>query len=68
MLRMPFALLLAGVSDVAAPAGWADEAGSATSPSRDAFLGIWEGIDPLDGSTVRLMITVVDGGKVLELS
>lgn len=68
MLRMMLALLLAGALVVAAPASRAEEAGGATAPSRDAFLGIWEGIDPLDGSTVRLVITDVDGGGVLELS
>lgn len=35
-------------------------------PDRHAFLGLWEGINPLDGSTVQLSITDVEGDGVLD--
>jgi hypothetical protein len=34
---------------------------------RQAFLGIWEGVDPLDGSTVMASITDVRNDGVLEM-
>ena len=67
MIRMLLGAALAGVLVVAAQPVRA-ESGSRTAPDPQAFLGIWEGIDPLDGSTVRMVITNVGGGAVLELS
>jgi hypothetical protein len=32
------------------------------------FLGLWEGVDPLDGSTVEVSLTDVEGDGVLELT
>lgn len=62
MIRMLFGAALVGtLLGAAQPA-------RATAPDPQVFLGIWEGIDPLDGSTVRLVITNIDGGAVLELS
>ncbi len=62
MMRMLLgAALLGALLGAAQPA-------RATAPAPQAFLGIWEGIDPLDGSTVRLVITNIDGGAALELS
>jgi hypothetical protein len=45
---------------------------SATAQSSDrpqgrGFLGLWEGIDPLDGSTVQLSISNVDNDDILEI-
>jgi hypothetical protein len=38
--------------------------------SRDAsdFLGLWQGVDPLDGSPVRLSLSDVNGDGTLELT
>lgn len=33
-----------------------------------AFLGFWEGIDPLDGSTVQVSLSDIDRDGVLELN
>ena len=67
MIRRLLGAALAGVLVIAAQPVRA-ESGSGTAPDPQAFLGIWEGIDPLDGSTVRMVITNVGGGAVLELS
>lgn len=32
------------------------------------FLGLWQGVDPLDGSPVRLSLSDIDGDGVLELT
>lgn len=32
-----------------------------------AFLGFWEGVDPLDGSTAQLSISDIEGDGVLEI-
>src|SRR5262245_38316171 len=32
------------------------------------FMGLWQGVDPLDGSTVRVSLTDVDDDGILELS
>ena len=32
------------------------------------FMGLWQGVDPLDGSTVRLSLTDVNDDGILELS
>jgi hypothetical protein len=68
MIRMLFSAALAGALVIAAQPILATESGSQGLPDPQAFLGIWEGIDPLDGSTVRMVITDVGGGPALELS
>jgi hypothetical protein len=35
---------------------------------RQVFLGFWEGVDPLDGSTAQASISDIEGDGVLELS
>jgi hypothetical protein len=34
----------------------------------DNFLGFWEGVDPLDGSPVRMSVSDIDDDDVLELT
>jgi hypothetical protein len=34
---------------------------------RQAFLGFWESVDPLDGSTVQVSISDIEGDGILEL-
>jgi len=41
------------------------EARAAGARRADGFLGLWAGVDPLDGSPVRVSLTDVDGDGVL---
>jgi hypothetical protein len=40
---------------------------SASDDDVRAFLGFWEGVDPLDGSTVQVSISDIEGDGILEL-
>jgi hypothetical protein len=42
-------------------------AGEGAHRSQSAFLGFWEGIDPLDGSSVQLSISNVDRDGTLDI-
>jgi hypothetical protein len=65
-LRSPvFWLVVAGclVAAGLVPASTGHGRGQHDAPS---FLGLWVGIDPLDGSPVRLSLTDIDGDGVLD--
>jgi len=62
---LPFAIALA-LASTAFPGSAA--AFDVHARHRQAFLGFWEGVDPLDGSTVQASISGIEGDGVLELS
>jgi hypothetical protein len=59
-------LVLAAMMATAATA--ASAAAPASSVRIDAYLGLWEGVDALDGSLVRLSLSDVNEDGVLELT
>ena len=60
--RTVISTFLAGLTGLALSATVA--AGSPNAANGKFFLGFWEGVDPLDGSTVQLSLTDVDGDGV----
>jgi hypothetical protein len=66
--RASGALLLAAAVALAALPARAAEPDAAGGAGRQAFLGLWEGVDPLDGSLVYLSITDLERHGVLELA
>jgi hypothetical protein len=63
--RLPYiAYGLAAMMALASPVA---AAGPQELADRQAFLGIWEGVDPLDGSTVMASITDVGNDGILEM-
>jgi hypothetical protein len=61
------ATVFAGVVAMAALSAQAAEPNSRVRSDRQAFLGLWEGIDPLDGSTVHFSITDIERDGDLEM-
>ena len=59
---------LVATSMTAAAAFAATATAPAASVRVDAYLGLWEGVDPLDGSTVRLSLSDVNDDGILELT
>jgi hypothetical protein len=68
VLRLRFtATAFAGAIAMAALSAQAVEPNSRGRSDRQTFLGLWEGVDPLDGSLVYLSITDLERDGVLEL-
>src|SRR5262245_60005914 len=66
MAALLFSLSLAGVAWVAQTN---TDLGKGPGPEQGKnFLGLWEGVDSLDGSPVRLSVTDLDDDGVLELT
>ena len=61
------AFAFAAVAAMAALPARAAEPDAPGGSGRQAFLGLWEGVDPLDGSLVYLSITDLERDGVLEL-
>jgi hypothetical protein len=61
------ATVFAGVVAMAALSAQAAEPNSRGRSDRQAFLGLWEGIDLLDGSTVHFSITDIERDGDLEM-
>src|SRR3712207_1582821 len=61
------ATVFAGVVAMAALSAQAAEPNSRGRSDGQAFLGLWEGIDPMDGSTVHFSITDLERDGVLEM-
>ena len=64
--RSLFTLAVAALADVS----MTNAVAFAAPPSSrlDAFLGLWEGVDPLDGSLVQLSLTDVNEDGTIELT
>ena len=62
------ASMLVAAAMTASAATAATAAAPASSVRADAYLGLWEGVDPLDGSLVRLSLTDVNEDGTIELT
>ena len=60
-------LAIAAAAAAVGPSNAADSSEARHLVEQRAFLGLWEGIDPLDGSTVQASITNTDRNGLLEM-